>query len=355
MQREEPDRRRGAWSPASLKPSRANSVGSYDSTTILFGSNPCPLDSGPDPFVTREAALLVSACPQGHLPFLEGPGCPPAAHSVCSSCYGSRPHMEPWAPAEAGGIELVFAPWLSFPVSTRPFSSSPHSLSTLRTEGAVWGLGEPCSARSVGPRGWSLAAQTRLRVPGAHHVLRRDRAGPGGRGEGLPLHHRDAGEDEHGEGRSVGACLPGPLPQPGRPGGGSRLHVALQVDVLRALGAEIVRTPTNARFDSPESHVGVAWRLKNEIPNSHILDQVRLGAWGERAFRVWTRGALLGVSGVGWCHVCSRNGAAERTDSGGSCPGLLPVGETPACGQRLRSSHWVGVPSAEDPGGPRKM
>lgn len=48
-----------------------------------------------------------------------------------------------------------------------------------------------------------------------------------------------------------------------------------QVDVLRALGAEIVRTPTNARFDSPESHVGVAWRLKNEIPNSHILDQVR--------------------------------------------------------------------------------
>jgi cysteine synthase len=53
-----------------------------------------------------------------------------------------------------------------------------------------------------------------------------------------------------------------------------------QVDVLRALGAEIVRTPTNARFDSPESHVGVAWRLKNEIPNSHILDQVRrLRAW----------------------------------------------------------------------------
>ncbi|EPY88123.1 cystathionine beta-synthase [Camelus ferus] len=29
------------------------------------------------------------------------------------------------------------------------------------------------------------------------------------------------------------------------------------------------------RFDSPESHVGVAWRLKNEIPNSHILDQYR--------------------------------------------------------------------------------
>ncbi|XP_022596447.1 cystathionine beta-synthase-like isoform X1 [Seriola dumerili] len=48
-----------------------------------------------------------------------------------------------------------------------------------------------------------------------------------------------------------------------------------KVDVLRALGAEIVRTPTSAAFDSPESHVGAAWRLKNEIPNSHVLDQYR--------------------------------------------------------------------------------
>ncbi|XP_078726121.1 cystathionine beta-synthase-like protein isoform X2 [Lampetra fluviatilis] len=50
---------------------------------------------------------------------------------------------------------------------------------------------------------------------------------------------------------------------------------AEKVDVLRALGAEIVRTPTSASFDSPESHVGVAWRLKHEIPNAHILDQYR--------------------------------------------------------------------------------
>uniref|UniRef100_A0A3Q1CN39 Cystathionine beta-synthase n=1 Tax=Amphiprion ocellaris TaxID=80972 RepID=A0A3Q1CN39_AMPOC len=48
-----------------------------------------------------------------------------------------------------------------------------------------------------------------------------------------------------------------------------------KVDVLRALGAEIVRTPTSAAFDSPESHVRAAWRLKNQIPNSHILDQYR--------------------------------------------------------------------------------
>uniref|UniRef100_T1J3M0 Cystathionine beta-synthase n=1 Tax=Strigamia maritima TaxID=126957 RepID=T1J3M0_STRMM len=48
-----------------------------------------------------------------------------------------------------------------------------------------------------------------------------------------------------------------------------------KVDVLRALGAEIVRTPTSARFDSPESHISVAQRLNQEIPNSIILDQYR--------------------------------------------------------------------------------
>ncbi|EGD77032.1 cystathionine-beta-synthase [Salpingoeca rosetta] len=46
-----------------------------------------------------------------------------------------------------------------------------------------------------------------------------------------------------------------------------------KVDVLRALGAEIIRTPTEAAFDSPESHIGVANRLNKEIPNSIILDQ----------------------------------------------------------------------------------
>ncbi len=42
---------------------------------------------------------------------------------------------------------------------------------------------------------------------------------------------------------------------------------------LEALGAEIIRTPTEAAWDSPESHIGVAKRLKEILPNSHILDQ----------------------------------------------------------------------------------
>lgn len=43
--------------------------------------------------------------------------------------------------------------------------------------------------------------------------------------------------------------------------------------VLEALGAEIIRTPTEAAWDSRESHIGVAKQLQEVIPNSHILDQ----------------------------------------------------------------------------------
>ena len=46
-----------------------------------------------------------------------------------------------------------------------------------------------------------------------------------------------------------------------------------KVAVLKALGATIIRTPTQAAFDSPESHIGVARKLQKELPNSHILDQ----------------------------------------------------------------------------------
>ncbi|MBX3274876.1 MAG: cystathionine beta-synthase [Sandaracinaceae bacterium] len=43
--------------------------------------------------------------------------------------------------------------------------------------------------------------------------------------------------------------------------------------VLEALGAEIIRTPTEAAFDAPESHISVARRLQQILPNAHILDQ----------------------------------------------------------------------------------
>jgi len=48
-----------------------------------------------------------------------------------------------------------------------------------------------------------------------------------------------------------------------------------KVNVLKALGAEIVRTPTSASFDHPTSHVRVAQKLQKEIPKAVILDQYR--------------------------------------------------------------------------------
>ena len=42
---------------------------------------------------------------------------------------------------------------------------------------------------------------------------------------------------------------------------------------IEALGAKIIRTPTEAKSSDPESHISVAKKLKKEIKNSHILDQ----------------------------------------------------------------------------------
>lgn len=43
--------------------------------------------------------------------------------------------------------------------------------------------------------------------------------------------------------------------------------------ILEALGAKIYRTPTEAAWDSPESHISLAKKLQQELPNAHILDQ----------------------------------------------------------------------------------
>ncbi|KAK2578122.1 hypothetical protein KPH14_002591 [Odynerus spinipes] len=89
-----------------------------------------------------------------------------------------------------------------------------------------------------------------------------------------------------------------------------------KVLTLRALGAEIIRTPTEAAWDSPESHISVSQKLEKEIPNSIILDQYTncgnpLAHYDETAMEIWKQcdgkldyvviGAGTGgtVSGVG--------------------------------------------------------
>jgi cysteine synthase A len=43
--------------------------------------------------------------------------------------------------------------------------------------------------------------------------------------------------------------------------------------ILEALGAIIYRTPTEAKWDDPDSHISLAKRLEKELPNAHILNQ----------------------------------------------------------------------------------
>ena len=46
-----------------------------------------------------------------------------------------------------------------------------------------------------------------------------------------------------------------------------------KVDILRALGAEVIVCPTNVEPDDPRSYYSVAARLEKEIPNSFLMNQ----------------------------------------------------------------------------------
>jgi cystathionine beta-synthase len=41
--------------------------------------------------------------------------------------------------------------------------------------------------------------------------------------------------------------------------------------VLKGLGAKVIRTPTEAAFDAPESHIGVSLKIRDE--GAVLLDQ----------------------------------------------------------------------------------
>src|SRR5690606_35222614 len=46
-----------------------------------------------------------------------------------------------------------------------------------------------------------------------------------------------------------------------------------KLDILRALGAEVVVCPNNVAHDDPKSYISVAHRLEKEIPNSFLMNQ----------------------------------------------------------------------------------
>lgn len=44
-----------------------------------------------------------------------------------------------------------------------------------------------------------------------------------------------------------------------------------KANVLKGLGAKVIRTPTEASFDSPESHIGISLKMRDE--GCVLLDQ----------------------------------------------------------------------------------
>lgn len=46
-------------------------------------------------------------------------------------------------------------------------------------------------------------------------------------------------------------------------------------DVLKALGAEIIRTPNEYAFDHANCHIGLAVKMAEELDNAHMLDQYK--------------------------------------------------------------------------------
>lgn len=47
-----------------------------------------------------------------------------------------------------------------------------------------------------------------------------------------------------------------------------------KIHVLEALGTQVIRTPTEAAFDSRNSLIMIAHKLNQQIPDSIVLDQV---------------------------------------------------------------------------------
>ena len=51
--------------------------------------------------------------------------------------------------------------------------------------------------------------------------------------------------------------------------------------VIEALGGKVVRVPNTAPWDGPDGIFAVSEKLRKEIPNSVILNQVRSNLWDE--------------------------------------------------------------------------
>lgn len=102
--------------------------------------------------------------------------------------------------------------------------------------------------------------------------------------------------------------------------------------VLEALGAKIYRTPTEAAWNDPDSHISLANKLQQEIPRSHILDQYANSSNPEVHFKFTAQEILddlpeldMLVAGVGTGGTIT--GIAKRLKS--ALPNIKIIGVDP--------------------------
>lgn len=102
---------------------------------------------------------------------------------------------------------------------------------------------------------------------------------------------------------------------------------------MKALGAEIVRTKDDAKYDSDESHIGKAFKLRKEIPDSVVLDQY-LNVGNPMAHYEGTANEIIDALGgnvqmvvIGVGTGGSVTGIARRMRE--KCPGCEVIGVDP--------------------------
>jgi len=118
-----------------------------------------------------------------------------------------------------------------------------------------------------------------------------------------------------------------------------------KIDILRALGAEVIVCPTNVAADDPRSYYSIARKLEKEIPNSLYLNQYdnlanRLGHYESTGPEIWndTAGKVTHfVVGVGTGGTISGVGKyLKEQNQNVKCWGIDTYGST------LKEYHETG-------------
>jgi cystathionine beta-synthase len=76
-----------------------------------------------------------------------------------------------------------------------------------------------------------------------------------------------------------------------------------KVNTMKRLGASIIRTPTEAAWNAPDSHITLAARLQKAIPNSYVLDQYK-NRGNPLAHYENTAEEIIEQTGADFTHIC---------------------------------------------------